>query len=72
MSNETINLIKENKIRKGSVLTTSKIAGILADKQTDKLILLCHTIGVDIIDLYFDLSDNFKVTSILETTGTKI
>ncbi len=69
MKPETINLIKKNKIGKGNVLTTAKIAGILAAKQTDKLIPLCHTIGVDMIDLNFELSENFiEATSLIETT----
>lgn len=69
MKSETINLIKKNKIEKGNVLTTAKIAGILAAKQTDKFIPLCHTISMDIIDLNFEINENFiEATSLVETT----
>ena len=39
---ETINLIREGKVEKGDSLSTAKIAGILAAKNTSTLIpLLC-------------------------------
>lgn len=41
---ETIDLINGNKIAKGDVLNTARIAGIQAAKQTAHLIPLCHTL----------------------------
>jgi cyclic pyranopterin phosphate synthase len=55
MKRETADLIRENRIKKGDVLTTAKIAGINAAKQTATLIPLCHTIAVDHVDLEFEL-----------------
>ena len=39
---ETVQLIKENQIKKGDVLTVSEIAGIQAAKKTSELVPLCH------------------------------
>jgi len=39
---ETIDLISENRIAKGDVFATARIAGIQAAKQTPQLIPLCH------------------------------
>jgi cyclic pyranopterin phosphate synthase len=41
---ETVDLISKNKIAKGDVVATARIAGIQAAKQTPQLIPLCHTL----------------------------
>src|SRR5450755_2626828 len=51
---ETIALIADNKIAKGNVFATARIAGIQAAKQTSKLIPLCHGLNLSHVDL--DLS----------------
>ena len=42
MQPETLALIIEGKAKKGDVLATARIAGIMAAKQTHELIPLCH------------------------------
>src|SRR6266540_6213718 len=44
LQRETIELITKNRIAKGNVLATARIAGIQAAKQTAQLIPLCHTL----------------------------
>ena len=39
---ETVDLISENRITKGDVFATARVAGIQAAKQTPQLIPLCH------------------------------
>jgi cyclic pyranopterin phosphate synthase len=39
---ETVKLIKAGKIAKGNPLYTAKIAGVLAAKETSRLLPLCH------------------------------
>ncbi|KAL8622868.1 hypothetical protein ACOMHN_026989 [Nucella lapillus] len=39
-------LVRENKIRKGDVLTVAQLSGIMAAKKTAELIPLCHTIAL--------------------------
>ena len=46
MQAETIDLVNENKIKKGDVLTVAKIAGISAAKKTSDLIPLCHPLSL--------------------------
>ena len=51
LNTNTIELIKENKIKKGDVLTVAKIAGIQAAKRTWELIPLCHQISLSSISV---------------------
>ncbi len=57
MAPGTVELIRRNGIQKGDVLTVAKIAGILAAKRTPELIPLCHTVGIDQIDLELRVSE---------------
>ena len=54
---EAFGLVAENKNRKGDVLSTAQIAGILGAKQTSKLIPLCHDVAVKGVDVEFTLDD---------------
>ena len=51
---ETLGLISENKIAKGNVFATARIAGVQAAKQTSHLIPLCH--GLNLSHVEVDLS----------------
>jgi cyclic pyranopterin monophosphate synthase len=42
LQQETVDLISENRITKGDVFATARVAGIQAAKQTPQLIPLCH------------------------------
>lgn len=44
LQRKTIELISKNRIAKGNVLATARLAGIQAAKQTAHLIPLCHTL----------------------------
>jgi cyclic pyranopterin phosphate synthase len=70
LTSNTINLIKENQINKGDVLTTAKIAGIQAAKQTANLIPLCHTLLLHNVALNFSyVTGGVQVTSMVTSTG---
>ena len=43
---ETLELIKNDRIAKGNVFATARIAGIQAAKQTAQLIPLCHSLAL--------------------------
>ncbi len=43
---ETLALILEGKAKKGDVLATARIAGIMAAKKTHELIPLCHPLMI--------------------------
>jgi cyclic pyranopterin phosphate synthase len=60
----TMALIKDNQIKKGDVLTTANIAGVMGAKQTSSLIPLCHNIGMDqaVLDLAVE-EDGVRITA---------
>jgi cyclic pyranopterin phosphate synthase len=55
MSPETLQRLVDRALPIGDVLTTAKVAGVLAAKQTPSLIPLAHPIGLDSVDITFDL-----------------
>ncbi len=56
LSVEALNLIRQNQIKKGDVLTTAQIAGIQAAKQTSLLIPLCHPLTIDKVDVKLSIT----------------
>ena len=48
---ETLDLIAENRIGKGNVFATARIAGIQAAKQTSQLIPLCHNLNLSHVEI---------------------
>lgn len=68
----TLKLIEKGQIAKGNVLTTAKLAGIMAAKKTGDLIPLCHPLeltGVD-IDLNIDHRKSLiMIEATVRTTG---
>ena len=55
MKPETLKRLIERALPKGDVLSTAKVAGVLAAKQTPSLIPLAHPIAVTSVDITFDL-----------------
>lgn len=55
MSPATLTKLMERALPKGDVLTTAKVAGVMAAKQTPMLIPLAHPLGLDSVDITFDL-----------------
>lgn len=51
LAKETIELIKDNSMKKGDVLTIAEIAGIQGGKRTSELIPLCHPLQITKIDV---------------------
>ena len=56
---ETVEAIKNGKIKKGDVLACAEIAAILAVKRTPEVIPMCHPINIDAVDVNFTLGDDF-------------
>jgi cyclic pyranopterin phosphate synthase len=59
----TLDLIRENAIKKGAVLTVAELAGIQAAKQTSLLIPLCHNIILDKVAVSTQMKDNGVLVS---------
>ena len=67
MSSETFELIRNQKIKKGNVLETARIAGIMAAKKTSELIPMCHPLNITHVQVDF-LSDAAKNGIEIEAT----
>ncbi|HXP97205.1 MAG TPA: cyclic pyranopterin monophosphate synthase MoaC, partial [Telmatospirillum sp.] len=46
-----------DKVPKGEVLSTARLAGIMAAKRTGDLIPLCHPLAVESVEVDFDVPD---------------
>lgn len=51
MQPATLQRIEEGTIAKGDVLGVARLAGIMAAKQTDRLIPLCHSLPLQAVEL---------------------
>ncbi|MCX6248368.1 MAG: cyclic pyranopterin monophosphate synthase MoaC [Bacteroidetes bacterium] len=51
LSAETLELVRQNKMKKGDVLTVAEIAGIQGGKRTSDLIPLCHPLQITRMDV---------------------
>lgn len=67
---ETIELIRENKMKKGDVLTVAEIAGIQGGKRNADLIPLCHPLQITKLDVKTELTgEGVKATSFAKCIG---
>ena len=57
VSRETFALICGGGVKKGDVLSTAQLAGIMGAKRTAELIPLCHPVAVDGIDMALTLDE---------------
>ncbi len=58
LQKQTADLMRKNKIAKGNVVATARIAGIQAAKQTAHLIPLCHTIPLSEVKVDIKVFDD--------------
>lgn len=70
MSAQALNAIVEGSAKKGDVLATARIAGIMAAKKTSELIPLCHPLLLSkiAVDFAFE-SDGIRATARVRLTG---
>ncbi|NOY58427.1 MAG: bifunctional molybdenum cofactor biosynthesis protein MoaC/MoaB [Calditrichaeota bacterium] len=61
---EVIRRIAENTVPKGDVRQVARAAGIAAAKRSSDIIIFCHPIPLDWVEVFFELSDStMKVTA---------
>lgn len=53
MAKETFDLIRDQKVSKGNVLETARIAGVMAAKKTADLIPMCHPLNLTHVQVDF-------------------
>ena len=56
MSSEALRAVEEGEVKKGDVLATARIAGIMAAKKTSDLIPLCHPLQLTKAGISFEIS----------------
>jgi len=72
LQKSTVALIQRNKIAKGNVLATARIAGILAAKKTGELIPLCHPLPISHCEVNFEIpksADRIVITASAKITA---
>ena len=72
MNKETLEAVKKGNIKKGDVLGTARIAAIMAAKQTQSLIPMCHNILLTNAKIEFSFDDDGNkifIKSTVKTTG---
>ncbi|WP_305515321.1 cyclic pyranopterin monophosphate synthase MoaC [Methanobrevibacter sp. V14] len=58
LNKNTVDLIQNEEIKKGNVLTTAQVAGIQAVKNTSSMIPLCHPLALTGIELDFEVKED--------------
>lgn len=69
---ETLALILEGKAKKGDVIATARIAGIMAAKKTHELIPLCHPLMISKVTVDFapdEAASAIEVTATVKVEG---
>ncbi|MCK9564543.1 MAG: cyclic pyranopterin monophosphate synthase MoaC [Methanothrix sp.] len=64
----TVEAIKSGQVKKGDVLTTARLAAILAVKDTPRLIPLCHPIPITGLEVNFEIEER-RVRAIVTVTS---
>jgi cyclic pyranopterin phosphate synthase len=68
---ETLQLVRDNQVKKGDVLTVAEIAGIQAAKRTGELIPLCHPLQLTKISVKARLIETgVEITSEVRCIGS--
>src|SRR5438046_8009299 len=70
MSKATLDLIVSGNAKKGDVLGTARIAGIMAAKRTSDLIPLCHPLALSKITL--DITHDEKLPGCIVRASVKV
>jgi cyclic pyranopterin phosphate synthase len=70
MSLDALSAIRDGMVKKGDVLATARIAGIMAAKKTSELIPLCHPLALSKVAVDFEFEENgIRVTALANLTG---
>jgi cyclic pyranopterin phosphate synthase len=67
MAPETLAMIREGRHAKGDVLAVAQVAAIMGAKRTADLIPMCHPLGLDGVDVSFELQDEPAAVAITVT-----
>jgi cyclic pyranopterin phosphate synthase len=72
VSSTTLDLMEFDRMAKGNVLATARIAGIQAAKRTGELIPLCHPLPISHCEIHFEIPetrDRIRITASARITA---
>jgi len=72
MQPSTLDLIKAGSLKKGDVLATAQIAGVMAAKRTAELIPMCHPLALNQVTVEFKFDSSLpgiEITANAKTFG---
>jgi cyclic pyranopterin monophosphate synthase len=70
MTAAALSAIRDGSAKKGDVLATARIAGIMAAKKTSELIPLCHPLMLSMVGVEFELEeDGIRATATVRLSG---
>ncbi len=70
---EAFAALRDHRIRKGDALSVAQVAGVLAAKQTSRLIPLCHDVLLQTVELEFELDERdaaVEIRAVAKTEGS--
>ena len=71
VGSEILGLIENHRVKKGNVLETARIAGIMAAKKTSQLIPMCHPINITHVGIEFFIDKPLSAINIEATVQIK-
>ncbi len=70
VSDDLLAAIRDQHVPKGNLLEVARIAGIQAAKATDRLIPLCHSLPLDVVDIDLELAvGEIRIRAEVRTTA---
>ncbi|HLA64036.1 MAG TPA: cyclic pyranopterin monophosphate synthase MoaC [Rhodothermales bacterium] len=72
LGREAFDALRAHRIRKGDALSVAQVAGVLAAKQTSRLIPLCHDVLLQTVELEFELDEataSVEIRAVAKTEG---
>ena len=71
LNSQLLQKVMDAKLPKGDVLSTARIAGIMAAKKTSELIPMCHPLALSKVEISIDVAepDSLVITALCRCTG---
>lgn len=69
-SHTTLEMVREHRTPKGSVIQTAELAGVMAAKRTAELVPLCHPLMLTRIEVSIELDDAIPGFQVRSEVGT--
>ena len=71
LRDSTVEAIRSGRVKKGDVISTARVAAILAVKDTPRLIPFCHQIPITAADVLFDVQQTAVRATVTVTSVGK-